>query len=149
MAAPVSQTTATASPSAAQSFSDPVRYCSAIRTIDAPDARYAGPAVPPAVATALLLPKSADPSQVHWRCASGVALACNANNTDACSPTPTVQYMLQYCGQHPGAASMPAPNGSWSCNGTRPVIPADQSWPVDARGFFPDAWVRVSPIGAG
>jgi len=149
VAAPASQTTAAAAPVAAQNFSDPVRYCAAVRTIDAPDSRYAGPAVPPAVATALLLPKSADPSQVHWRCSGGVAFACNANNTDACSPTPTVQYMLQYCGQHPGAASMPAPNGSWSCNGTRPVIPADQSWPVDARGFFPDAWVRVSPIGAG
>jgi hypothetical protein len=101
------------------------------------------------VATALLLPKSAPAKEVHWRCAGGIALACNANGTHACDPTPTVQQMLDYCAKHPGASAMPAPNGSWSCNGTRPVIPEDQSWPVDARGFYPNAWVRVSPLGAG
>jgi hypothetical protein len=130
-------------------FTDPVHYCEAVRTIDAPDTHYTGPAVPPAVATALLLPKTAPASEVHWRCANGIALACNANGTHACDPTPTVQQILDYCAKHPGASAMPAPNGSWSCNGTRPVIPEGQSWPVDRRGFYPNAWVRVSPLGAG
>ena len=39
--------------------------------------------------------------------------------------------------------SLPAPNGSWSCNGKHPVIPRDQKWPVDARGFYPGAWIIV------
>jgi hypothetical protein len=150
--APATQASPAAAPAPApapMAFTDPVRYCEAVRTIDAPDSHYTGPAVPPAVATALLIPESTPASQVHWRCANGIALACNANRTHACDPTPTVQQMLDYCAKHPGASAMPAPNGSWSCNGTRPVIPEDQSWPVDARGFYPDAWVRVSPIGAG
>jgi hypothetical protein len=145
----VTAATAAAPAEAAQTFTDPVRYCTAVGTIDAPDSRYTGPPVPAAVDRALLLADSIDADEVHWRCSGGVALACNANHTDACAPTPTVQEMLQYCAKHPGAKSMPAPNGSWSCNGTRPVIPEDQSWPVDARGFFPDAWVRVSPLGSG
>jgi len=147
--APTAQATPAAAAAAPLAFTDPVRYCQTVRTIDAPDSHYTGPAVPPAVATALLIPKSTPASEVHWRCANGIALACNANGTHACDPTPTVQQMLDYCAKHPGASAMPAPNGSWSCNGTRPVIPEDQSWPVDARGFYPNAWVRVSPLGAG
>jgi hypothetical protein len=51
--------------------------------------------------------------------------------------------MMEFCTRNPGARNLQAPNGSWSCEGTRPVIPPDQNWPVDSRGFLPQAWVRV------
>jgi hypothetical protein len=134
----------TASPT---SFTDPNVYCAAVGTVAAPDARYTGPPVPRAVTAALLSPESTPADQIHWRCADGAAFACSAHHTDACMPTPTVDDMLKYCAQHADAKNLPAPNGSWSCNGTRPVIPEDQSWPVDPQGFFPGAWIRVTPVG--
>ena len=128
-------------------YSDPIQYCAAVGTVSAPESHYTGPAVPAVVAAALLVPASTPPSQIRWRCANGAAFACNAHHTNACMPTPTVDEMLKYCALHPGTANLPAPNGSWSCNGTRPVIPDDQSWPVDPEGFFPGGWIRVSPVG--
>jgi hypothetical protein len=45
---------------------------------------------------------------------------------------------------------MLAPNGSWFCKETEPQIPEGQSWPVDARGFLPGAWVAITrPPAAG
>ncbi|HTJ59308.1 MAG TPA: hypothetical protein VL418_17375 [Devosiaceae bacterium] len=136
---------ATASPAG---LSDPFVYCQAVDTIDAPDDRYAGPALPAAVASALDLDSAPPAGQVRWRCAGQQVLACNANHTAACELTPTVDLMMSYCRKHPDAQGIPAPNGFWSCDGSRPSIPSDQRWPVDARGFFPQAWIRVSAGGA-
>ena len=127
-------------------MTDPFAYCRSVNTIDAPDISYSGPAAPPAVLAALRDrggPVATDKDR--WRCDSQAVLACNANHSAACDLTPTVDLMVSYCAQHPDTRSVPAPNGSWSCNGTRPVIPRDQKWPVDRRGFFPGAWTRVAP----
>jgi hypothetical protein len=105
--------------------------------------------VPHVVAAALKLPDSAPPDQARWRCANQQVLACNANHGAACDTTPTADIMISYCGMHPDAKDIPAPNGSWSCTGKHPVIPADQQWPVDARGFYPGAWAPVPPAAAG
>jgi len=75
-------------------------------------------------------------------------LAC-ASPGAACAPTPTVEVMLSYCAAHPDTQNIAAPNGTWSCEGTRPVIPRDQKWPVDARGFYPGAWRQVAPPAGG
>lgn len=131
----------------APGFADPFGYCEAVDTIDAPDDRFTGPPAPPAVVAALQLPAPTPPGQVHWRCANRTVMACNADHAAACDLTPTVDTMLAYCAQHPDAQAIPAPNGSWSCSGARPVIPRDQKWPVDARGFYPGAWIRVAPPG--
>jgi hypothetical protein len=142
------QAAATA-PVAEPSLSDPFAYCAAVGTVDAPDQRFTGPPVPPAIAAALQVPAAADPSQVRWRCVDRSVLACKADHTAACDLTPTVDTMIAYCAQHPDTQDIPAPNGYWACSGTRPVIPRDQKWPVDARGFYPEAWTRVAPPAAG
>jgi len=124
-------------------YKSPFAYCHAVDTIDAPDSQYAGPAVPAPVAAAVGVTGATD--QVRWRCAGQDVVACNANHGAACDLTPTVDSMIAYCAQHPDAKNIPAPNGFWACNGKRPVIPRDQKWPVDARGFFPGAWKSVPP----
>jgi hypothetical protein len=135
----------TAAASAPPTYTDLFAYCRAVDTTDTPDSMYTGPAVPAAVLKTLGL--SAPTDQAHWRCANQDVLACNSSRGAACDLTPTVDMMLSYCAGHPDAKKIPAPNGSWDCNGKRPVIPRDQKWPVDARGFYPGAWKRVLPAG--
>lgn len=148
---PAPATTAQATPTEENStvFNDPIKYCSTVDTLDAPDDRFTGPAIPPSVAAALHLPAGAAPRQVHWRCAGQAVYACYAASGSACNLTPTVDFMVAYCATHPDAQALPAPNGFWSCNGKRPVIPRDQKWPVDARGFYPPAWTRVADGSSG
>ena len=122
-------------------FDDPIAYCRAVGNADAPDSTYTGPATPTVVLKTLGLSAATD--QVHWRCSDQRVVACNAKNGSSCNLTPTVDLMISYCSAHPDAKNLPAPNGSWNCNGKRPSIPANQKWPVDARGFFPGAWKPV------
>jgi hypothetical protein len=130
-------------------MSSPFDYCRVVDTIDTPDDRYTGPAVPAAVASALSFSTPPPANQVFWRCAGQAVYACNSKNGHACDLTPTVDMMLSYCAAHPDAKNLPAPNGSWSCTGKRPSIPRDQEWPVDARGFYPGAWSRVAASTGG
>ena len=132
---------------AAATYEDPLPFCSAVQTIDAPDPRYVGPKLPPVIAAALQIPISSPPDQIHWRCLNSTLMGCMANNTHRCDVTPTVKEMVSYCNENPGAKDLPAPNGTWFCSGATPVIPKDQKWPVDARGFYPDAWILVPPAG--
>jgi hypothetical protein len=146
-ASPPAQPTMASAPIA--TFDDPFKYCGAIDTIDMPDNRFSGPAVPHAIAAALQLPDDTAADQVRWRCTNRTVFACNAKHSAACELTPTVDIMIGYCTQHPDTQDIPAPNGSWSCSGTHPVIPQDQKWPVDIRGFYPGAWIRVAPTSSG
>ena len=146
-APPPALATAAASTDTTPTYADPFAYCRAVGTVDVPDSTYSGPPTPDAVLRALGLAGPSD--QAHWRCSGNQVLACNANHGSACDLTPTVDMMISYCAQHPDAKNLPAPNGSWNCNGKRPSIPRDQKWPVDARGFFPDAWKQVLPSGQG
>ena len=57
----------------------------------------------------------------------------------------TAQEMVEYCLRNPGVTRLLAPNGTWSCEGNKPRLPEGASWPVDARGFFPNAWIPVLP----
>ena len=95
------------------------------------------------------VPATADATKVHWRCAGKVAYACYATTIAVCSLTPTVELMVAYCAAHPDTQSIPAPNGFWNCNGKRPVIPRDQKWPADARGFYAPAWTRLADASNG
>src|SRR5262249_52562554 len=67
----------------ARTYDDPVAYCAAVGTIDAPDARYVGPAVPDGMARALTRGTRAPPAapdrffrNAIRRCADGSVLAC-------------------------------------------------------------------------
>jgi hypothetical protein len=129
-----------------ETYSDPVTYCAAVDTINAPDARYTGPRVPPIIVGVLGSAAQSDPEQVHWRCAYRVPLACLAAKGPLCDSLPTPDEMLAHCKTNPGPAPIRVPKGSWHCEGTRPVIPPDQEWPADALGFYPPAWTKVPAI---
>lgn len=143
-AANVADTPAAAAP-AGGSFSDPFAYCGAVRTVDYVDTRYVGPRFTAEIADALRVPMESAPDRVSWRCVDGVVYACASFDWPVCSMTPTAQEMLDYCQRNPGVTRLLAPNGTWACEGNRPRIPDGASWPVDARGFFPNAWIPVLP----
>lgn len=146
--APAKQAASTAAASAdadAVSFTDPFSYCASVKTVDAPDRRYGGPPVTREIAVALRVSVSFPADRLKWRCADGVVLACASFDWPICAVTPTVEEMVGFCKRNPDAKGLQAPNGNWSCDGTRPVIPEGESWPVDARGFLPGAWVAVVP----
>lgn len=130
-------------------WQDPFSYCTAVGTVDFPDRRYAGPPVVTGIAAALRVPESSSPDRVKWRCYEGAVMACAAFDRPVCALTPTVAEMVEFCAQNPDTPSLLAPNGNWSCDGTQPIIPEDQNWPVDARGFLPSAWQVVADPSSG
>jgi len=74
-------------------FNDPMSYCKAVGAIDAPDAKYKGPAVPDWMVAALYTPQEikaqkssgVDPKRaVVWRCMSGGVWACVQGNSPIC-----------------------------------------------------------------
>lgn len=126
-------------------LADPFAYCNAVKTIDYVDNRYSGPRFTADIADALRVPMESAPDRVSWRCVDGVIYACASFDWPVCAMTPTAQEMLDYCQRNPGVTRLLAPNGTWACEGTKPRIPDGASWPVDARGFFPNAWIPVLP----
>jgi len=148
--APVAATVGPAAPtvaetSAAGGFADPYAYCNAVKTIDYVDNRYTGPHFTADIADALRVPMESAPDRVSWRCVDGVIYACASFDWPVCAMTPTAQEMVDYCVRNPGVSRLLAPNGTWSCEGNKPRLPDGASWPVDARGFFPNAWIPVLP----
>ena len=130
-------------------LADVFAYCRSVGTVDYPDHRYSGPPVPVVVATAIGAPPSATPDRVRWRCLEGAVMACGSYDRVACAMTPSLNEMLEFCARRPGTRNLLAPNGNWHCDGTRPIIPTGENWPVDSRGFFPAAWVNVPANRAG
>ena len=128
---------------APESYDDPFSYCAAVGTIDYVDQRYAGPAVTEAMTRVLLIPANSARDRVRWRCVDGAVLACTSYVGPICDVTPTVLEMREFCERNPNVEQLLAPNGPWSCTDGQPLLPADASWPVDERGFLPQAWVKV------
>ena len=133
---------------ASASYADPYAYCAAVKTIDFVDNRYAGPRFTQDIANALRVPLTSSPDRVSWRCVDGTVYACASFDWPACAMTPTADEMRDYCQRNPGVRRLLAPNGTWSCEGNRPTIPEGERWPVDARGFLPNAWIPVLPTEA-
>lgn len=126
-------------------WNDPFDYCAAVGTIDFPDRRYAGPALVASIAESLRVPTSSSPDRVKWRCVDGEVWACASFDWPVCAMTPSVGEMVEFCSKNPNAIGLQAPNGNWSCEGTRPAIPDGETWPVDTRGFLPGAWIEIEP----
>lgn len=126
-------------------WTDPFSYCAAMGTIDFPDRRYAGPAVALAIVETLRVPASSPPDRVKWRCVDGSVWACASFDWPVCAMTPSLTEMVEFCAKNPNAIGLQAPSGNWSCEGTRPVIPEGENWPVDERGFLPSAWIEIKP----
>jgi hypothetical protein len=141
------------SPAVAESYTDPVAYCRAVRTIDRPDARYGGPKLPAWMAEKLHL----DPSQVklmEWRCARGAVLTClyganipcDAKADTSRTPTPAI---AAFCRENPNATFVPmVVTGhetvvSWACKDGQPL--PTKVGAVDAEGYAKAYWRRVAP----
>lgn len=146
----------------AATYDDPAAYCAAVGTIDRPDARYTGEAVPEWIARALMratnAPADSSPAffkHAAWRCDQGKVLACSYGANIPCDakadagrkPGPGAK---EFCRENPGADVVPAvATGhatifAWRCKGKRPVI-ARQVLKVDRRGFPAEFWHVVSP----
>ncbi len=153
---------ATAGPVRAATYDDPAAYCAAVGTIDRPDARYTGEAVPDWIARALMrathAPADSSPAffkRAAWRCDRGRVLACSYGANIPCdskadtsrAPGPGAR---EFCRENPGADVVPAvATGhatvfAWHCAGKRPAI-ARQVLKVDPRGFPAEFWHVVTP----
>lgn len=150
-------------PAAAEDrFNDPFAYCAAVGHVDAPDARWAGPALPQAVAdgTVRLGLVSADaPPEIRehtawrcmggkvWLCAFGANLPCNDRARTSKAPT---KGMIAFCEEHAGSDFIPAfATGrdtvyEWRCDGKTPTIVRVVGKP-DARGFLSAYWHLLPP----
>jgi hypothetical protein len=156
--------TATAGSTAqAASYADPFSYCTALGTIDIPDSRYSGPAIPDAIAQRLKTASGASadaPINIFkqgssWRCMGGKVYACfvGANlpcdskaNTDK---TPT-SAEADYCKNNPNSDFIPAAvTGhdtiyAWRCNQDTPAIDK-QVFHVDSQGYIQEIWYQINP----
>lgn len=147
---------------AAEAFRDPFAYCAAVGTIDAPDERYAGPAVPEAVVRGLekafgvagVEPKAAFERGTSWRCMDGAVYACNVGANLPCDAKPArdpqrTEAMRTYCAGNAGSDFIPMyVTGhdtiyDWSCAGTAPKRGQRVS-ELDARGYVASIWHRIA-----
>lgn len=154
--------TVTVATTAQATYSDPFAYCAAVGTIDQPDARYAGPKLPPGVVNglqkALNLPGTPAPPVAQnsfWRCMDGKVYACTVGANLPCqskadvSKTPADD-MNAFCQQQPAADFIPAAVTGhdtiyeWGCKAGRPEI-TGQIAQVDARGYRADIWYQIAP----
>jgi hypothetical protein len=149
-------------------FTDAVAYCQAVGTVDAPDARYTGPAVPDWMVVALYSTdeikaqkkSKVDPARaVVWRCMGGKVFGCVQGNSPICGTAnqemaPT-KAMREFCGGQPNAEVIPLSVighenpmiYDWQCKGKKPAI-ARQIFTVDARGFPAELWKDIAPSPA-
>lgn len=148
---------------AEEQFDDPFAYCAAVGTINAPDARYTGPALPETVARGLQAalgpaggaPGEPPPGNWTWRCMAGEVYACTFGANLPCAekadtgrePAAAVS---EFCRQNPGAEVIPmvvtgrATVFEWRCANERPTIVRQLAEP-DAAGYLADIWYPIEP----
>lgn len=155
---------ASPSTSTPATFSDPFAYCAAVGTMDTPDARYTGEAVPDAVINGFKKAAGVEGStettdmlrkSTIWRCMAGKVYACNfgANlpcdskaNTDK---TPS-QAINDFCKANPNSQVVPmSVSGhdtiyNWTCVNDKAQI-TDQIGQVDAQGYLAQIWYAIEP----
>jgi hypothetical protein len=148
---------------AAESFHAPFAYCAAVGTIDAPDARYVGPAVPEAVARGLQKAFGIAPPEplfafergTTWRCMDGAVYACNVGANLPCDAKPAADpapgdALRTYCAENRDAEFIPMyVTGhdtvyDWSCTDGSPQR-GRQTAALDARGYVASIWHRIEP----
>ncbi|MCC6147007.1 MAG: hypothetical protein IT308_05515 [Anaerolineaceae bacterium] len=155
---------ATATPAQPSTFTDPFEYCAAVQTIDKPDARYTGDAVPEAVLQGYLkaadLQNTTEPADMlkkstFWRCMNGQVLACSVGANLPCwakantDKTPT-QAMKDYCTENPASEFIPmAVTGhetvyDWRCVEGAPQA-GGQFSEVDSAGYIANIWYTLTP----
>ncbi len=145
----------------AATYSEPVAYCAAVGTINAPDARYTGPKMPDAVVQGMIKQGivSADaPPQFQqnavWRCMNNSVWFCHFGANLPCqekadtSQAPTAA-MSDFCKANPAAENIPAAvTGratvySWKCQNGKPEV-VKQLFKVDPQGYLADFWYALN-----
>ena len=144
-------------------YTDPFQYCAAVGTIDRPDARYIGPAVPPSIAAGLRrafgapadAPLEPFTRGTSWRCMAGKVYACTVGANLPCdakadvTTTPS-EPIAQFCRQHPDSDVVPmvvtgrATVYEWRCRGGAGVAVRQFAQP-DARGYLSNIWFELAP----
>lgn len=143
-------------------YGDPTPYCAAVGTIDKPDARYIGPAVPDWMARALRRATGAAsnaPIEIFrhavWRCAEGKVMACSYGANIPCDMKADIRRRpsagaRRFCRDQPDAEIVPAyASGratvyAWRCQGGKPVI-VRQVLEIDGQGYARSFWYPVTP----
>jgi hypothetical protein len=150
--------TALATVDSSASYTDPFAYCTAVGTIDQPDARFTGERISDAMAKAIR--KAVDASDdapidmfkqaSSWRCVDGKVYGCfvGANlpcdakaNTDK-TPSDAIN---SFCTENKNADSIPAAVTGhetvyeWGCKDGKAEI-MKQVFQVDAQGYIADIW---------
>ena len=139
------------------SYSDPLAYCAAVGTIDAPDARYTGPGMPDSILQAMIkqgiLPAAMPLEfQKHtvWRCIDHRVWVCNFGVNIPClekadpSKAPT-SAMTDFCKASPSSEGIPAAVTGratiffWRCNNGEAGV-AYQLTTVDPQGYLAVFW---------
>ena len=149
----------TAAPSGGDAkFTDPFAYCSAVGTIDAPDARYTGAKLPDTVAKGLRkaagLSSDAPMHGAFWRCAEGKVKVCYVGANLPCqskadtSKTPSAA-INDFCKANanidvvPAVVTGRATVYEWICRNGTPQV-GNQLSKVDKQGFFADIWCEIA-----
>lgn len=146
----------------AQAYSDPFAYCAAVGTVDTPDARYTGEALPESVLQAMVRAEvvTADtPLEIQqhatWRCMEGAVWVCHFGANIPCldkantDQTPTAE-MNKFCADDPAADNIPAAvTGhatvyAWKCSAGKPEI-VRQVLNTDTQGYPVEFWYELSP----
>ena len=161
-----SSVTVTSSPAQA-TYDDPFAYCSAMGTIDTPDARYTGPQISDAIIngykTAAGLEVSTEPIEMLrkttiWRCMDKQVYACNFGANLPCSSKANIDRtpssaMGDYCKATPNSDFIPmSVTGhetiySWHCVKDAPEV-LDQIANVDPAGYLSNIWYLIVPEGS-
>jgi putative hemolysin len=148
-------------PPAESQYDDPFAYCAAVGTVDAPDARYNGPATPDSVIEGLIEQGvvSADAPAEYlteatvWRCMDGQVWACTIGANLPChekadmSEDPT-EAMKEFCEANPTADGIPAAVTGratvyqWTCKAGEPEV-VRQVFHADPQGYLAEFWYEL------
>jgi putative hemolysin len=145
-----------------ESYDNPYSYCAAVGTIEEPDRRYSGAAVPDPVIRGMVRQGmiSADAPQEFkekalWRCANGNVLVCHQGANLPCSekadtsraPSSAIR---DFCKARLEADNIPAVvTGratiyAWRCENGEPAI-VRQLFKVDGQGYLAEFWIQLTP----
>jgi len=135
-------------------FTDSTAYCASVQTIDAPDERWAGSAVPSSLVSAVekRLGQAATINQILWRCLDGRVYWCLAFGTNWCqhgdtSLVPT-QQLDKFCSSHSDSDDVGrvvagrATVDRWGCRSGEPTV-LERRFSVDVQGFMNASWYAL------
>jgi len=143
-------------------YSDPFAYCAAVGTVDAPDARYAGPEMPESIALGLRKAFGVPDAPLEpflrnsfWRCMGGKVYACTVGANLPCQEKADIsrepsEGMSDFCEENPQSDVIPAAVTGratvylWRCDEGEPEIVRQVAEP-DQRGFLANFWYEIEP----